>query len=538
MLAYATVSFTLNDSRGTLASDSGGKLATLRVMGQRDTFDPDVGYWAERYDPSGSLHPLVYTKRIGGQFVQVTTLPMVELAFPLYEVGGIQMALLLPMLGGLLSALAARALARRIGGGSGWPTFWAVGLATPVAIYALDFWEHSLGLALMLWGVVMLVDVVERRAGWRGAGAAGLLFGAAATLRTEALVYLLAATAVVCLVILVRQRSLMRALVSGVAVSLGAALALLLNSGLERAILGTDLRSTRVAGTAAGAGSAASGRVEEALTSTLGINLGTVRPSVDWTFGAIVVLLVGGAAWMLRSSDRRRIVIGMTMAALALVVYLARFTSGLGFVPGLLVASPLAAAGLFLVWREPRMRLLGVVACVALPIAWASQYTGSSMWPQWGGRYLLLSGALLAIAACVALRTTPQGMLAVCLLAGCVTAGGVMFLSQRTHTNADGMETILARHDDVLICRCQQFFREVGAFYTPERRWLTAATAADLRRAVDVARASGADEFATIGPEGQSNPAVLSDYVRGPTELVPFTRGDVHVQVTTYRLRS
>ena len=76
------------------------------------------------------------------------------------------------MLGAVLArACGARALARRLGARTGVATFWVIGLATPVAIYALDFWEHSLGLALMLWGVVLLFDVAEERAGaWRGRG--------------------------------------------------------------------------------------------------------------------------------------------------------------------------------------------------------------------------------------------------------------------------------------------------------------------------------------------------------------------------------
>lgn len=535
LASYATISVTLNDQRASLGADSGGKLATLRVMSQRDTLDPDIGYWAERYDESGSLHAFVYTRRVDDRFVQVTTLPMLELALPLYELGGIQAALLLPMLGGVLSALAARALARRLGGGSGWPTFWAIGLATPVAIYALDFWEHSVGLALTLWAVVFLFDVVERRAGWRGAGVAGFLFGAAATLRTEALVYLVAATGVACLVILVRQRAFLRAVGSGLAVLVGAAVPLVLNSLLERAIVGADLRSARAGGIAAGAGSSASGRVQEAFTSTIGLGLGNLRPSADWTFGAIVVVLVGSAAWVLRSEGRRRTAIGVTMAVLALTLYLTRFASGLGFVPGLLVASPLAAAGILLGWRDSRTRVLCSIACVALPMAWLSQYTGS-MWPQWGGRYVLLSGALLAIGACVALRTSPRAMLALCLVAGCVTAGGVIWLGVRTHTNAQGIETILARHDEVLIARHAQFFREVGAFYDPDRHWLTAATDDQLDKAVRIARESGARELAMIGPEGQATPRSIGGYTRGPRQLVPFTRPDVRVQVTTYRL--
>ena len=42
----------------------------------------------------------------------------------------------------------------------GWPAFWLAGLASPLAVYALDLWEHTLGVAFMGGGVLLLVDVV------------------------------------------------------------------------------------------------------------------------------------------------------------------------------------------------------------------------------------------------------------------------------------------------------------------------------------------------------------------------------------------
>ena len=136
-------------------------------MDARGDLDPDLGYWAERFDPDGIACTRSRSHyHIGGRWVNVTTLPMIYAATPLYDLGGLRGILLIPMLGGCLSALAARALARRLAtrnpGSSGWIAFWAVGLATPVAVYALDFWEHTIGLAAMLWGVVALLDVAKR----------------------------------------------------------------------------------------------------------------------------------------------------------------------------------------------------------------------------------------------------------------------------------------------------------------------------------------------------------------------------------------
>jgi hypothetical protein len=386
----------------------------------------------------------------------------------------------------------------------------------------------------MMWAVVLLYDVLERRAGWRGAAGAGVLFGAAATLRTEALVDLAVAIAVTCLVMLWRDRSLGRPLRTGSLVLLGALLPLLANTALERFLAGGDLRGARAAGTAAASGSAASNRVQEALTSGIGIGMGNFRPSADWAVGALVACLVGGGALALTRGDRRRQLLGAIAVGVALLVYLMRFRSGLGFVPGLFVASPLAAAGLFVCWREPRARVVGAIACAALPVVWAVQYTGNS-WPQWGARYILTSGVLLAVCAGAVLQRSPRAFVATCVVAGCVTAGGLVWIAERTHTNADAMVTIVARHDELLISRREQFFREVGAYYSPSQRWLTATTDSQLREAVRIADESGARELATIGLAGQDIPGRIGRYVRGRTQFVPFTRSDIHLQVTTYR---
>ena len=178
LAVYATCTLALNDPRGTLGTDTGGKLATLHVMDHNGSLVPEIGYWAASADPKGDLHPIFYTFKVDGKWVNVTTLPMVYAAYPLFELGGDRGVLLLPMLGSILCALAARALARRLGRGSGWSAFWVMGLLSPVAIYALDFWEHSLGLALMLWGVVWLLRLLDDEHGLRAALVAGALFGA------------------------------------------------------------------------------------------------------------------------------------------------------------------------------------------------------------------------------------------------------------------------------------------------------------------------------------------------------------------------
>ena len=148
-LVYLALSFA-NDPRGTLGTDTGGKLATLHAMEHTGALDPDIGYWAERPRPgrhaaSALLHEP--GRRQLGQRHHACR--WCTRRWPLYQVGGDRGLLLLPMLGAVLCALAAA-----LASGDCWApatggrSFWVVGLATPVAIYALDFWEHTLGLAL------------------------------------------------------------------------------------------------------------------------------------------------------------------------------------------------------------------------------------------------------------------------------------------------------------------------------------------------------------------------------------------------------
>ncbi len=532
LMIYAALSFALNDPRGTLGTDTGGKLATLRTMELHGGFNPDVGYWAADRDPTGVLHPLFYTYKAGDKWVNVTTLPMLYAAYPLYLVGGDRLVLLLPMLGAVACAFAARALARRLGAATGWSAFWIIGLATPVAIYALDFWEHSWGLALMMWGAVFLLDVAERRAGWRGALAAGALFAGAATMRTEALVYLLVAAAVTCLTLVVRDRAWRAAVVRGVAIVVGAVVVLAANQLLERFTVGVSLRASRVAGTAAGAGGSATERAKEALTTSLGMNF--FGGSADWIAGLLVVGLVAYGVWALRARSDDRRLLGIAAVTLAVVVIVLRFADGLGFVPGLLTASPVAVVGLVFGWRRREFRYPLIVACVALPLVWIFQFSGGAG-PQWGGRYELLSGALLAVVGVVVLQGSPRALLAVVMVAGLVTVGGIAWLSVRSHTVADAMTTIIARHDQAIISRDAHTLREGGAFFEPGAHWLTATSQKDFERAVAILHDSGDTEFALLASNPDAVPAEIGGYVRGRTEMVALLRPDVKVMVVTYR---
>jgi hypothetical protein len=497
----------LNDPRGFLGTDTGAKVATLEVMQSHHTWVPDAGYWAAADDPSGSLHPLYDTRHVGDHYVAVTTLPMILIARPLWALGGDRLALLLPMLGALAVAAAALALARRLGARAPMTAFWVIGLGSPVFLYALDLWEHTLGLACMAWAVILLYDTWTRVDGrgralarvWPRALCAGALFGLGATMRTESLLYGAVATVVTLLAIVVADRGLRRAIVVAGGTLVGLVPVLVADDRLERAVLGGSLRSSRAAGSVGAAGSELTTRAGEALRTTIGLNYASL--GVEAVAGGCILVALVAAAVMIssgRGQKRHQAELLGAVAALLLV----RIHSGLSFVSGFVPALPVVAFGAVLAWRDPRRRLLAVIALVSLPGVWLLQYTGGAG-PQWGGRYVLLTGFLLAVVGIVAIEALPHWSRVV-VIALCVgiTLAGVRYLEVRSHQGGRASDAISAMHDDVVISRFAHLFREVGSEYTPQRQWLTALGDRDLTRAATIARRHHAETVAVIDEPG------------------------------------
>jgi len=351
-------------------------------------------------------------------------------------------------------------------------------------------------------------------------------------MRTEALVYLVVATFVMLVVRLARRDSLVRVGLLGASVGVGATIVLVANQLLEGLVLGSSVRAGRAAGTARGVASGLSGRVGEAFTTTFGLN--GLRPPLDVVAGCAVVALVGVGIGVLAYGAAARRPLGVGALAVATVIVVARSTDGLGFVPGFLVASPFAVVGLVYGWREHRAWYPAFIAVGALPIVWLFQYQGGAR-PQWGGRYVLLSGAVLAVVGVVVLRRRRGALLATLALALVVTACGLAWLSQRSHAVADGMERLVARHDQAVVSTDAHLLREGGAFYDPDRHWLTAVSDADLRLAAGTVRRAGDRELAVIGEAGQRLPQTLAGYTRRESQPLEILPGRPLV-VVTYRL--
>jgi hypothetical protein len=497
-----------NDPKAFLGTDTGGKVATLRAMKAHHSTDPDIGYWAQRWDPNGTLHPLYYTSHIGKRWINVTTLPALYAALPLYDAFGYRGALVIPMLGGVGCALAAAALARRAGAGDGGRlAFWVVGLASPVVIYALDFWEHTVGLALIAWAVVVLIDLAQRKRAVWFAALAGVLFGAAATMRTEALAYGAVATAVVCLFVVRRQ--LGYAIAVGALVTAGLAVPLLANVALERAVLGSSLRAERATGTVdLATTTSSSSRVKEAGTTSLSLN-------GDATVGGVVVgLAVAGA--IAAAALRRDWRLLLVPAAL----YVARASQGFGFVPGFLMAAPIGAVGLALGWRRgPPARLVMAIAVLALPVVWSTQFTGGAA-PQWAGRYILMTSFALGVIGIAALDEVGDAVrIGAVALAASVTVFGVAWMHQRTHDVAESAQRLDRLPEPILVSRIAHLVREGGGVHDLGR-WLTALSPRDLKLVGRIADETGADRIAVVDFDGAREPATIGALTRQKTTTV------------------
>lgn len=497
MVIYAGV-LALSDLSGNIGSDVGGKTATLEALVESGSLD--LGFWAADHDPDGSVHPMYSTARFGDEWVNVTTLPMILAAWPLAEVGGLGLAMVIPMLGSVAAAVAARRLALDLGGN---PTlaFWAVGLGSPAAFYAVSFWEHSLGLGLMAWGIVMLRSALD--GGARYAAFSGLLFGAAASLRQEALVYGFVAGVVLVGVlgtgwtresVLSSAQRLMQVTKSGGAMAGSTLLVLVANRMLEQAVLGEAFRDGRSASTATSFGADLGQRWSDAVLTTFA-PFGSVT-LIETILGLVLIgAVVAGTLKLQRgeSAQAAMVVIGVMYGLIALETVI----NGLSFVPSLLIVSPLAIVGATLGVQQREAQPLAALALGAMPLVWMVQYS-NGMAAQWGGRYLLASGWILIVLAASLATPMMRRVVVVTASVGFAAAAlGAVWTIQRTNVIASSSDQLALVDSDVVVFNSSLDARQTGSI-SVEGRWLSADNAEEFDEVLDVLGSAGIDQFAYI----------------------------------------
>ena len=116
-----------------------------------------------------------------------------------------------------------------------------------------------------------------------------------------------------------------------------------------------------------------------------------------------------------------------------------------------------------------------------------------------------------------------------------VTGFGLAWLSVRSRWVVNGIEHVVDRHDQAVISGEAHVLREGGAFYSPDRHWLTATDATELHRAIRILRAARDTEFAYLVADGVTPPRTLDGYRRAGIERVAFLRPDLSLVVATYR---
>ena len=338
----------LGDPRAGLIADSGGKLATAKVMAEDGTVTPDIGYWAEDWDPAGTFHPLVNSRATGSGWIQATSVPYAMATAGLWSLAGPFGVALLSVAGGVVAALAARGLARHLGA-RGDLAFWLVGLASPLAVYATDAWEHAPAAALALLGILC---ALETDRSWRAA-AAGALLGGAVVLRADMGVYVLTFAISVLAVRDVRQRFTghPRFIAVGAAAAAGVLAA---NVVLERALVGAGVRDSRAASGALSAGSDLGQRATDAVVTGFGLFADQTAAGVGigvLLAGVLIVLTLGLTGRLPLSGPTTRILTGLVIG-----LYVLRLLDGWANVPGALAAVPLVILAAT-VQRTPPVRV-------------------------------------------------------------------------------------------------------------------------------------------------------------------------------------
>lgn len=484
LVALVLVVIVLGDARVFSGSDAGGKAATVLSIAEHGTDGVDLGYWAEANDPEGVHHPLINTSPRDRGWIQVTSSAMPVASSFGERLGGAVGALWLSLLAVPIGALGAARFARRLGAPTGYLTFLVVGAASPLAFYGADQWEHAPALAAGIWAVALLgEDLDGRDFAWLGLAA-----GLAGALRRETMIVLIV-LGIVELLDRDRRRFWLSHL-PGVAVAASAAgTVLIVVYRLDGALLGQSL-STRSASQAGRVGTEPLQRLSDGVLTTVSQYSNLSMPWVLIGLLTLAGVALSASGWV--RGDDAHVRMGAMLVAASLAV---RFlVAGLTFVPGAFAALPVAAAAPFLATRRERPSMVGCgVAMVAVVLL---QWTGS-LGAQWGGRYLLLPAAVVAIVALSGIeRRDPRHPAALVAIGATVAiaALGLVWHVERANSVAEGRDAVLAAaRGEVVISTHPHFPREIAADLA-EERWLLATSVDEVEAAFAVAAAAAPGE--------------------------------------------
>jgi hypothetical protein len=407
-------------------------------------------------------------------------------------------------------------VALALGATRGWAAFWLVGAATPMLFYAGDFWEHSMAVGLALLGLALVLEGSVARA-----VAAGVVVGAAAVLRTEVLLYA-GFLGLAFLFVAEERRAWLRQPARIVGLGAGLAVPLFVNGAVERAALGSGLRDTRAGSNVAAAGAGLGTRLHDGALTAIGLFADDTR--LAFAAGALAVIgLLVLARGVFRPQEGS--LVSRAGAGVAAGLYIARFFP-LGlvrFVPGFFPAAPISAAGL----TGPgtaRERAIAVAALAVLPGVWLLSWRGQLL-PQWGGRYVLLSGALLTVVGAVALERSGWRRPAAALLVAfalLVSGFSAVWHVQRTRGVNRAVASIeRVPRDVVVVSRLAHLGREAGARYG-RHRWLNASGDKGTAEAAAIASVARAPRIDVVDLDQGQRAQALDDWRLAGRRRVPY----------------
>jgi hypothetical protein len=392
-----------------------------RLMVDSARFDPlpdfRVDYSGRWLDPQLQFLPLLrnlfFTR---GDHLYITQpASIVLLSTPFIALFGDRGGLVMPIVFGMLSAYLVGRLTRKLDFAPEWVGVLITGLATPILIYSLVLWEHTLSVALSVGAVLLVMGEEESPKRW-DAGLSGVLAALAASVRKELL--LLAAMIGLVLVIRVLERGQWRRPWAWKAVfQWGAAFALVFGVYVLLNYLQTGLLVPSEIGiNTPPQYSSNAYLLNHGLNSIVAFVFDARYGSLgSWLIIALLVYVFAGKA---TQTPVRRALQLVVLVVLAIGVWTFKPT---GRLYGVLSVSPFLVLGLTPGYesdRAARDLWLIVLGFFTLAMIGLGLFTsrGPSRGPEWGARYFLPIfplGVPLALAALKGLiRSSQQSWLA------------------------------------------------------------------------------------------------------------------------------
>lgn len=460
-------------------------------------------------DPDGRWYPVVHAESGENGFAPLGKHPLYPwLAAAASRLGGVTGMVLLSLLGTVAAAGLAAALARRIDPALAQPALWTVGLASPLLFDGYLVMAHTLGAALAAAAVLAAVVAVQNRRPAIALLVAPPVAGAV-LLRNEALLFA-ASLILVAGVLALRRAHRAPAVIVGGATFVGAVGARLLDRMWVAEVTGGAV-SVSSMGVPATEDSFVQGRVDGFLMTWLTPGYGGSALA-----GLALLVMLGAVGWCalrVRSQPGARgVVAGAWVAAGAAVVAL--MVAPGNVVPGLLVAFPVATAGLLVLRRrhigDAGTALLAATAALFAVAVLATQYAigGSG---EWGGRYfaLMIPVAVPVILAALraegrrlapAVRRGVAGALVVCSASLAVMAVGALRADHREGAREEDRIVAAGRatgdERPVVVSTWIAGARLAWATFD-DHRWLYVPED-DVATAVGRLRAAGVDRFVFI----------------------------------------